>query len=191
MVAVQSQLPDRNSEPNMENPKAERGSRGRYARLICRGCRSRKIKYNLPDELGPLGPSQTPENSCERCRSLNLECIVERTTLGRPSLKRDGNARSRGANPLSRSDSDSRNVEGSPPISSLEIKGHLATKSIDDLETTKKSQILVEKSLLQSTFEFQKKKKILMLSVFVVGMASVLTSKIVRLGKHKKSSRGR
>ncbi|RAQ63409.1 hypothetical protein COH20_008879 [Aspergillus flavus] len=37
--------------------------------------------------MGPLGIPQPPETSCERCRNLNLECIIERTTLGRPPAK--------------------------------------------------------------------------------------------------------
>lgn len=107
------------------------------------------------DELGPLGSSQTPEKSCERCRSLNLECIVERATLGRPSLKRGGNESSRGATPLSRSGSRSRNGENSTSVASLDIKGYIATESVDDLGTTEESKILGEQRLFQSTVEFQ------------------------------------
>ncbi|KAL9084739.1 MAG: hypothetical protein Q9165_007914 [Trypethelium subeluteriae] len=51
---------------------------------------SRKVKCLLPnpDEIGPLGIPQMAEKSCERCRSFNMECIVERTILGRPAAKR-------------------------------------------------------------------------------------------------------
>lgn len=40
------------------------------------------------DDLGPLGVPQPQEKACERCRNLDLECIVERTFLGRPAAKR-------------------------------------------------------------------------------------------------------
>ncbi|KAJ5083172.1 hypothetical protein N7456_012599 [Penicillium angulare] len=74
----------------MQGSKIERGPRGRYARLICRGCRARKIKCVLPSPagLGPLGTPQPEATCCERCRNLDLECIIERTYLGRPAAKR-------------------------------------------------------------------------------------------------------
>lgn len=73
----------------MQKQKIERGPRGRYARLICRGCRARKIKCMLPSraDLGPLCSPQPESTSCERCRSLDLECFVEQTHLGRPAAK--------------------------------------------------------------------------------------------------------
>lgn len=142
----------------MQNQRSERKPRGRYARLICRACRSRKIKCNLSniDELGPLGSPQTLEKSCERCRSLNLECIVERTTLGRPAAKRHRNERSRGRRTSpSQSSPDSRENEISASFAPLEIKDHLPSESIDDLEITGNSQIPGEQRLFQSTIEFQ------------------------------------
>ncbi|KAL4891735.1 hypothetical protein BDV59DRAFT_181649 [Aspergillus ambiguus] len=65
-----------------------KGRRGKYSSVVCRGCRSRKIKCILPspDDLGPLGLPQPREKSCDRCRNLHLECIVERTLLGRPAV---------------------------------------------------------------------------------------------------------
>lgn len=73
----------------MQKQKIERGPRGRYARLICRGCRARKIKCILPlrADLGPLCSPQPKSTSCERCRNLDLECFVEQTHLGRPAAK--------------------------------------------------------------------------------------------------------
>lgn len=73
----------------MQKQKIERGPRGRYARLICRGCRARKIKCILPSraDLGPLCSPQPESTSCERCRNLDLECFVEQTHLGRPAAK--------------------------------------------------------------------------------------------------------
>jgi hypothetical protein len=74
----------------MRGQRNERRPRGKYARLICQRCRSRKIKCMLPNpeqiELsdGPQGPDQ----ACDRCRNFNLECIVERTMLGRPAVNR-------------------------------------------------------------------------------------------------------
>ncbi|KAL7907524.1 hypothetical protein GGI35DRAFT_89733 [Trichoderma velutinum] len=73
----------------MQEQKIERGPRGRYARLICRGCRARKIKCILPSraDLGPLCSPQPKSTSCERCRNLDLECFIEQTHLGRPAAK--------------------------------------------------------------------------------------------------------
>ncbi|GLA98399.1 hypothetical protein AtubIFM57143_006340 [Aspergillus tubingensis] len=74
----------------MQGQRAQRGPRGKYARLICRGCRARKIKCVLAcpvASLGPLGTPQPPATCCERCRNLDLECIVESNPLGRPAAK--------------------------------------------------------------------------------------------------------
>lgn len=70
-----------------EQPKRARGS---YSKLICLQCRKRKIRCILPED-GTIEPSdapQTPENACQRCRQHGLECIIDRTVLGRPSQKR-------------------------------------------------------------------------------------------------------
>ncbi|BCR98436.1 Zn(II)2Cys6 transcription factor domain-containing protein [Aspergillus luchuensis] len=75
----------------MQGQRAQRRPRGKYARLICRGCRARKIKCVLAcplASLGPLGTPQPPATCCERCRNLDLECIVESNPLGRPATKR-------------------------------------------------------------------------------------------------------
>jgi hypothetical protein len=73
----------------MQRLNVERRPRGRYARLICRGCRARKIKCLLPsrEDLGPLSSPQPKSTSCERCRNLDLECVIEQTHLGRPAAK--------------------------------------------------------------------------------------------------------
>lgn len=70
----------------MQKPGGRRGPRGKYARAVCQNCRSRKIKCVLPypHHVG----SQSLRTSCERCIRLGLACIVEATTIGRPSLKR-------------------------------------------------------------------------------------------------------
>ncbi|GLB08454.1 hypothetical protein AtubIFM57258_004343 [Aspergillus tubingensis] len=88
----------------MQGQRAQRGPRGKYARLICRGCRARKIKCVLAcpvASLGPLGTPQPPATCCERCRNLDLECIVESTPLGRPAAKRAnrGNVASKSPQP--------------------------------------------------------------------------------------------
>lgn len=74
----------------MEEQKLERGPRGRYARLICLGCRSRKIKCILPDPngIGPLGIPQPKDKACKRCRAFDLDCVLDETILGRPAAKR-------------------------------------------------------------------------------------------------------
>lgn len=67
-----------------------RQPRGNYAKLICLNCRARKIKCNLPNDV-EVEPSPTPqphEQSCVRCQQQGLDCIVDKTVLGRPSQKR-------------------------------------------------------------------------------------------------------
>jgi hypothetical protein len=63
-------------------------TRGSYARLICSRCRERKIKCKLPPStlqfIHPSDNPQPPENSCERCMQRGYDCVVQRTTLGRP-----------------------------------------------------------------------------------------------------------
>ncbi|KAL4740449.1 hypothetical protein BDV11DRAFT_169065 [Aspergillus similis] len=119
-------------------------TRGRYARWICRGCRSRKIKCNLPDlheqDLVPGTLLQSPEKSCERCRTLGLECIIERTTMGRPALKRGKPPSQTACN---------------PPVTSIVIKDHLVSESNNDRGTTRESQSLDEEKLFRSTVEYQ------------------------------------
>jgi hypothetical protein len=67
-----------------------RQPRGSYAKLICLNCRARKIKCNLPADA-EIEPSQHPqpsERSCTRCQQQSLNCIVDKTVLGRPAQKR-------------------------------------------------------------------------------------------------------
>jgi hypothetical protein len=73
----------------MPDPKATpaRKPRGAYARLICLGCRERRIRCELPSDIdipepGELRTVQTP---CYRCKRLGVPCIVRQTILGRPS----------------------------------------------------------------------------------------------------------
>ncbi|CRG89199.1 hypothetical protein PISL3812_06235 [Talaromyces islandicus] len=75
----------------MRGLRNDRRPRGKYARLICQRCRSRKIKCVLPNPefLELTGKPQFPGQACDRCRNFNLECIVERTMLGRPAANRD------------------------------------------------------------------------------------------------------
>ncbi|KAK2811525.1 hypothetical protein FQN50_002148 [Emmonsiellopsis sp. PD_5] len=125
-----------------KHQRAERGPRGQYSRLICRGCRSRKIKCWLPNPNGPisvLGAPQRAEQACERCRNLTLECIVERTPLGRPAGKRtrrtdslaDSNHLSASATIELDPNLNDASSGGSTP-SSMEIKGYLFSETADD-----------------------------------------------------------
>lgn len=72
-----------------ETPRPTKRARGSYSRLICFACRERRIKCILPDD-GSIIPSNVPQlakNSCQRCSQQGLECIVRKTTLGRPNQK--------------------------------------------------------------------------------------------------------
>ncbi|KAF2118116.1 hypothetical protein BDV96DRAFT_569267 [Lophiotrema nucula] len=71
------------SEPR---PGGSKRPRGTYSRLICLGCRERRIRCELPSEVeipepGELRTVQTP---CYRCKRLGVPCIVRQTILGRP-----------------------------------------------------------------------------------------------------------
>lgn len=65
-----------------------RGPRGNYSRFRCLNCRSRKIKCQLPEEYSSREASGAGEVRCKRCKALDLDCVVERTVLGRPAAKR-------------------------------------------------------------------------------------------------------
>jgi hypothetical protein len=67
-----------------------RQPRGSYAKLICLNCRARKIKCNLPTDvqIEPSQHPQPPERACTRCEQQGLDCIVDKTVLGRPAQKR-------------------------------------------------------------------------------------------------------
>lgn len=75
------------SEPR---PAGSKRLRDRYSRLICLGCRERRIRCELPSEVeipnrGELRTVQTP---CYRCQRLGLPCVIRQTILGRPSPER-------------------------------------------------------------------------------------------------------
>ncbi|PWY94513.1 hypothetical protein BO94DRAFT_553452 [Aspergillus sclerotioniger CBS 115572] len=115
----------------MQGQKAERGPRGRYARLICRGCRARKIKCVLPSAaLGPLDYPTTQRNDCERCRNLDLECIIEHTSLGRPA-KRANRANISSKPPRSDPSDSPRSGQDVPKLSDS-IRQYLFSGAMDD-----------------------------------------------------------
>ena len=62
-------------------------TRDKYSRVICLGCRERRIRCDLPIEVeipdpGELRTVQTP---CYRCKRLGIPCVIRQTILGRPS----------------------------------------------------------------------------------------------------------
>ncbi|CAI7595860.1 unnamed protein product [Penicillium pancosmium] len=138
---------------------SERVRRGKYARLICRGCRSRKIKCVLPSvhDLAPLNTPQPIEKCCDRCRNLNLECVVDYTLLGRSQSKR-----SRLQSSEDRTHSDYVPEEGIPVISSLDIKDFLFADEGDGIlsqghqpdiaRSTRKEEIF--QSMIQANYFF-------------------------------------
>lgn len=72
------------SEPR---PGGSKRSRRSYSRLICLGCRERRIRCELPNEVEILDPGElrTVQTPCYRCKRLGVPCIVRQTILGRPS----------------------------------------------------------------------------------------------------------
>lgn len=78
-------------QPSQTPTKATRAARGSYSKLICLNCRSRKIKCILPtqdESVQPSGSPQPADRACIRCQQQGLECIIDKTILGRPSSKR-------------------------------------------------------------------------------------------------------
>lgn len=71
-------------------PVANKRARGSYAKFICFNCRERRIKCALPENvtIHPSSEPQPPTTSCRRCQQQGLDCIVRKTTLGRPNQKR-------------------------------------------------------------------------------------------------------
>lgn len=67
-------------------PESSKRSRGAYSRLICLGCRERRIKCELPNDVVVPDPGelQTTQTPCYRCKKLGVPCVVRRTRLGRP-----------------------------------------------------------------------------------------------------------
>lgn len=124
----------------MQESKAQRGSRGHYARLICQQCRSRKIKCDLPDgeeNLEPSGMPQSVERSCRRCQNLGLDCIVDRTSLGRPAAKR---ARRKGSQPPASSAairSRTRDEQDIATGRTLRIDGYIFSDVAEDADGVK------------------------------------------------------
>lgn len=78
------------SEMTDEVPPTRKRARGKYASLICFRCRERRIKCQLADDgsVIPSGDPQPPDKACQRCRQHGYDCVVRRTTLGRPNLKK-------------------------------------------------------------------------------------------------------
>ncbi|KAJ5967706.1 hypothetical protein N7501_003954 [Penicillium viridicatum] len=76
-------------------------------------------------DLGPLGVPQPQEKSCERCRNLNLECIVERTCLGRPAAKRLRGMAAQEHDTVISAEPDRSNGPITSTLSSVDIQDHL------------------------------------------------------------------
>ncbi|KAF2876285.1 hypothetical protein BDV95DRAFT_560375 [Massariosphaeria phaeospora] len=70
------------SEPR---PGGSKRPRGAYSRLICLGCRERRIRCELPSdaEIPDPGELRTVQTPCYRCKRLGLPCVVRQTILGR------------------------------------------------------------------------------------------------------------
>jgi hypothetical protein len=78
------------STSHSQDATSRRQPRGNYARLICLNCRARKIKCTLPTDV-PIEASPSPQpqdRACTRCQQQGLDCIVDKTILGRPAQKR-------------------------------------------------------------------------------------------------------
>ncbi|KAE8416011.1 hypothetical protein BDV36DRAFT_297525 [Aspergillus pseudocaelatus] len=79
--------------------------------------------------MGPLGVPQPPETSCERCRNLNLECIIERNTLGRPAAKSSQRKPPQNKRSAPLEKSEEKEDEVTTALSDLEIKEYLFSEA--------------------------------------------------------------
>ncbi|KAK4893643.1 hypothetical protein LTR27_008112 [Elasticomyces elasticus] len=115
----------------MPDPPKPRRPREKYSKLICLACRGRRIRCLLPTDLtiSPGPEPQEADKACQRCRQNNLECVVDSTTLGRPSRKRmrtdDPLAAGSCDAPSERRASERRDDEELMGIASLEVEDFL------------------------------------------------------------------
>ncbi|KAK5686629.1 hypothetical protein LTS10_002751 [Elasticomyces elasticus] len=118
----------------MADPPKPRRPREKYSKLICLACRGRRIRCLLPTDLtiSPGPQPQEADKACQRCRQNNLECVVDSTTLGRPSGKRmrtdeslAGGSRASERRDCERRDGERRDDEELMGIASLEVEDFL------------------------------------------------------------------
>ena len=71
-------------------PTGSKRPRDKYSRLICLGCRERRIRCELPSkvEIPSPGEFRTVQTPCYRCKRLGVPCVVRQTILGRPGPER-------------------------------------------------------------------------------------------------------
>ena len=69
-------------------------TRDRYSRLLCLGCRERRIRCELPSEVEIPNPGElrTVQTPCYRCKRLGVPCVIRQTILGRPGPERSSTA---------------------------------------------------------------------------------------------------
>ena len=85
-----------------------------------------------PDNVGTSGVPQVAEKSCQRCRNLGLECIVEHTILGRPTAKRARRVYSKSDDPAILSVPDVKGEEHTRTLSSLQVKEYFYSEAVND-----------------------------------------------------------
>jgi hypothetical protein len=87
--------------------------RDKYSRLICLGCRDRRIRCELPSYVDtPLpGELRTIHTPCRRCKKIGMACIVRQTVLGRPSPRGDATTAASSASSPALSESSTHSVQ--------------------------------------------------------------------------------
>lgn len=105
-----------------------RRARGHYSPFICTKCRARKIKCILPVQVTEASEDPQPANrACERCRKNGYDCIVGRTTLGRPG---ESLATGRGSRDTDRMRTTDGGDQGSVEV--LDTSGYLLSRPYED-----------------------------------------------------------
>lgn len=73
--------------PRANDP--EKRKRSAYSRVICLGCRDRRIRCELPSDVEIPNPGEvsTTKTPCYRCKRLAIPCRIRQTVLGRPGAE--------------------------------------------------------------------------------------------------------
>lgn len=131
--------------------------REKYSRLICLGCRARRIRCALPDtDIQPSSQPQSQDKACQRCQQNGLDCIVDNTTLGRPAQKRNRVDQASNVQQISDQSNARQSRDNSEEVSQYDVEDFLLSHpQTDDNDATpvKRSQKQPTKSeMFQSLF---------------------------------------
>lgn len=111
------------------------------------------MQHSRYQQPGASHSPQTIEKSCERCRALGLDCVIKRSTLGRPSFRRSE----------SKTAQKSQSAQCHPNThdaefdlsSSSQAKDYQTLDSTMSPATTQAIRAVADKTVFESVIEFQ------------------------------------